>query len=222
VGAIFCALDENGNIAVAERDGDQRIGTMPVEQALTWLAEKLGRAWEDFEEDASKVGGFGDESGTVPPSGERSSKSGDAGQTPDGAVQSIKASEVSIVAVRWLWPDRFVMGKLNLLAGLPDEGKGQISCDATARVTRGSEWPNAEGRAPKGSVIILQAEDGLADTVVPRLMSAGADLDKVHIIQAVATGGTKRIFSLATDLVPLRRLVAEIGDVKLIIIDPVT
>lgn len=89
---------------------------------------------------------------------------GDIGQDPDGTlrqnessdeIQVIKASSVVMTSVEWMWPGRFVMSKLNLIAGRPDEGKGQVGCDAAARVTRGSEWPNSEGRAPKGSVIVL-------------------------------------------------------------------
>jgi putative DNA primase/helicase len=57
---------------------------------------------------------------------------------------------------------------------------------------------------------------------VPRLAAAGADLDKVHIIAAVKSDGRNRVFNLAADLASLRRLIADIGDVKLIIIDPIT
>ena len=70
-------------------------------------------------------------------------------------LQSVRASEVTMTAVDWLWPNRFALGKLGLLAGLPDEGKGQILCYIAAQVTRGGELPCNEGRAPLGSVIML-------------------------------------------------------------------
>jgi hypothetical protein len=114
------------------------------------------------------------------------------------------------------------LGKIGLLAGLPDEGKGQILCDITARVTKVGEWPLGEGRVEAGNVILLTAEDALDDTVVPRLKAAGADLTRVKIIQMVKSASDQRMFSFVTDLALLRKKVAEIGDVKLILIDPLT
>ena len=52
-----------------------------------------------------------------------------------------------------------------------------------ATVTKGGDWPCGEGTAPKGNVLMLTAEDDIDDTVVPRLMAAGADLDRVEIIR---------------------------------------
>lgn len=103
--------------------------------------------------------------------------------------------------MRWLWPGRFAFGKINLIAGLPDRGKGLITCDIIARVTTGNEWPCHEGKADVGNVILMTAEDDTSDTVVPRLIAAGADLKRVHIAQMVARhGGAKRMFSLVDDL----------------------
>jgi len=79
-----------------------------------------------------------------------------------------------------------------------------------------------EGRSPIGNVVILQAEDGLSDTVVPRLAAAGADLGRVHLLGLVAEQGKKRMLSLQTDLELLRRKIIEVGDVKLAVIDPVS
>jgi hypothetical protein len=81
--------------------------------------------------------------------------------------------------------DRFAIGKLGLLVGLPDEGKGQILADMAARVTRGAEWPCDEGRAPQGNIVLLSAEDDAGDTVVPRLLAADANLDRVEIVNMV-------------------------------------
>ena len=92
-----------------------------------------------------------------------------------------------------------------------------------ATISMGGEWPCGEGAAPQGSIIILSAEDGIADTIVPRLHAAGADLGRVHVISAVReeTGG-RRSFSLQTDLSLLEQEVRRLGDVSLIIIDPVS
>ena len=125
-------------------------------------------------------------------------------------------------ALEWMWPHRFALGKLGLIVGLPDEGKGQILCDMAARVTTGGEWPWKEGPAPLGNVILLTAEDAPNDTVVPRLAAAGADLDRVEIVQMVTKRENKRAFSLITNLHLLRKKVERVGDVVMVQIDPLS
>jgi hypothetical protein len=106
----------------------------------------------------------------------------------------------------------------------PGTGKSQISVAIAATLTTGGEWPCGEGRAPLGSVIILSAEDGAADTIVPRLIAAGADLTRVHIVSSVSEidGKGRRAFNLQTDITLLERKISEIGDVVLVIVDPVS
>jgi hypothetical protein len=137
-------------------------------------------------------------------------------------LRSVRASTVTMKGINWLWPNRFAIGKVGLIVGLPDEGKGQVLCDIAARVTRAEKWPCGEGRAPLGNVVMATAEDDPADTVVPRLASAGADLDRVHFVNMVCDGGKDRMFSLVTDLEMLRRKITEVGDVALILIDPIS
>jgi putative DNA primase/helicase len=91
-----------------------------------------------------------------------------------------------------------------------------------ARTTTGAEWPCGEGRALQGNVILLTAEDDISDTVVPRLLAAGADLSCIEIVRMVRTGDKRRMFSLVTDIDLLRQKIAEVGNVKLIQIDPIT
>jgi putative DNA primase/helicase len=105
---------------------------------------------------------------------------------------------------------------------LPDEGKGQVFANMAATVTRGGDWPCGEGKAPQGNVLLLTAEDDIADTVVPRLMAAGADLDRVEVVSMVRDHDTKRMFNLADDLDLLRQKIADVGHVKLIQIDPIS
>jgi putative DNA primase/helicase len=142
---------------------------------------------------------------------------------PKPELETTRASKFSVRAVRWFWPGRFALGKLGLVGGLPDKGKGLKSADIIARCTRGSEWPCNEGTAPLGSVIWFTAEDDIEDTVIPRLVAAGADLERVHIVgMAKNPDGAPRMFNLATDLELLRRKIAEVGDVVLVIIDPMS
>src|SRR5262245_27064403 len=75
------------------------------------------------------------------------------------------AAEILPEPVEWLWPGRVAIGKQTLIAGEPGLGKSQIAIAMAAAVTTGGDWPCGEGHAPLGNVIVLQAEDGLADTV---------------------------------------------------------
>jgi putative DNA primase/helicase len=142
-------------------------------------------------------------------------------------LESVRASDTAMRAIEWLWPNRFAIGKIGVIAGLPDEGKGQTLCYLAARITRSRPWPIAEGHCPLGNVIILSAEEDPADSLVPRLAAAGADLERVHLVKMVRDydkGGQpcKRMFSLISDLEKLRRKIAEVGNVIVVMIDPIT
>jgi putative DNA primase/helicase len=140
---------------------------------------------------------------------------------------SLRASEVEMTALEWLWPGRFARGKLGLIAGLPDEGKGLLVAYMAACCTNPErEWPCGEGHAPQGNVILFTAEDDLADTVVPRLVAAGANLAHVEIIKLVLDTDKfgkprRRTFNLRHDLEKLRTKITAIGNVVLIVIDPI-
>src|SRR5262249_14350791 len=76
---------------------------------------------------------------------------------------------------------------------------------------------------PQGSVVILSAEDGAADTIKPRLLAAGADTDRVTIVKAVIDRGGRRGLSLQSDLDALEQMIVhELRDVRLVIIDPIS
>jgi putative DNA primase/helicase len=134
-------------------------------------------------------------------------------------LDSSRASSFEPRAISWLWPNRFALG---LIAGLPDEGKGQVFANMAATVTQGGRWPCNEGEAPQGNVLLLTAEDGIEDTVAPRLMAAGADLDCVEIVRMVRDQNGKRMFNLADDLDLLRQKIHDAGNVRLVQIDPIS
>ena len=138
-------------------------------------------------------------------------------------LQSLRASDFEIRAVRWFWPGRFALGAFSILAGLPEQGKGQAWCYMAAKATTGGEWVLSEGRAPLGNVLVFTAEDDYQRTVVPRLIAAGADLNRVVIAQMTRSPeGKERMFNLATDVELLRQKIDEIGNVVLVVIDPVS
>jgi putative DNA primase/helicase len=135
-----------------------------------------------------------------------------------------RASDITPEPVEWLWPGRIAIGKQTLIAGEAGLGKSQVTVAMVAAVTTGGVWPCGEGRAPRGNAIILSAEDGAADTVVPRLMAAGADLARVHLVSAVRSedGKGRRAFNLQADLDLLTAKIDEIGDVRFVGIDPIS
>ena len=126
--------------------------------------------------------------------------------------------------VEFLWPGRLAIGKHSLLAGEAGLGKSQITISMAAVVTTGRSWPCGEGNAPLGSALFLCAEDGARDTVLPRLMAAGADRNKVFIVTSVRSddGKGRRAFNLQSDLEHLEAEIRKIGDVRLVVIDPIS
>jgi hypothetical protein len=133
------------------------------------------------------------------------------------------ASEIEPERVEWLWPGRLAKGKHTCIAGEPGTGKSQLATYIAAQISMGAAWPCDEGRAPQGSVLVLSAEDGEADTIVPRLHAAGADLGRVYIVSAVRTDlRSSRGFNLQADIELLEQKIAELGDVALITIDPIS
>jgi len=143
---------------------------------------------------------------------------------PTKVLVSKCAADIEPEQISWLWDGRLARGKHTCIAGEPGTGKSQVSISIIAAITTGGTWPCGEGNAPseRGSVIILNAEDGGADTIVPRLMAAGADRGKVHIVSAVRSDDGRRSFNLQADLELLEELIAKIGDVVLIVIDPIS
>ena len=91
----------------------------------------------------------------------------------------VELKDITPRAVEWLWPGKFALGKLVLLGGVPNTGKTTISHSIASIVSNGGQWPFSHDRAPRGGVIILTCEDDLDDTVAPRLIAAGADMNRV-------------------------------------------
>jgi hypothetical protein len=134
-----------------------------------------------------------------------------------------RVADVRPERVRWLWPGRIANGKLSIIAGDPGVAKSQLTLFIAATVTNGAYWPNNEGQAPIGNVLLLSCEDDIADTIRPRLEVAEADLSRVHVLEAIKQiKGGMRGFNLTTDLKQLEEELDRIGGLTLIIIDPVS
>ncbi|MCU1612775.1 MAG: hypothetical protein JWO98_315 [Frankiales bacterium] len=140
---------------------------------------------------------------------------------PSATVQTL--ADVAPERVSWLWPGRLPLGKLVVVDGDPSTGKSTLTLDLAARVSTGSPWPDGADNSPPAGVLLLSAEDGLADTIVPRLTVAGADLSRVHALTDVPSvdedGELRRIPpSLPRDIPTMEKIVAE-KKVALVVID---
>jgi hypothetical protein len=151
---------------------------------------------------------------------------GDAweGEPASSEELGILLSTVQPERVEWLWPGRIPLGKLTITDGDPGVGKSVLSLDIAARVSRGMAMPDgAPGRM--GGVVILSAEDGLRDTIRPRLDAAGANCERILFLDSVpAPGGEgkeKRLPILPDD-VPYIQAAVERMKAIFVLIDPVT
>jgi len=137
---------------------------------------------------------------------------------------SHRASDLPPEKIVWVWPGRVAEGKLILVGGPPGLGKSLLTVCMAATVSNGGAWPCGEGSTVPGSVIIMSAEDGIQDTIIPRLIAADANMDCIHIVAAAtkSDGTGRKTFSLKTDVDLLEHLAKEIGNVRLIIVDPIS
>lgn len=132
-------------------------------------------------------------------------------------------ADVAPRPVSWLWPGRIPAGRITLLVGRPGEGKSFLTTDAAARVSTGTPWPDGSD-CPRGSVILISAEDDPADTIRPRLDAHYADVSRVHLLSGVrwesSDGTSDRIVTLA-DVEPIRAALEQHRDCRLIVVDPI-
>jgi hypothetical protein len=122
--------------------------------------------------------------------------------------------------VTWLWPGRIPAGKLSLLVGDPEAGKSTIALDIAARVTTQRPFPDGSP-CPLGDVLYLTLEDGLADTVRPRLDAASANAHRVHSITGmVSEEHGESGLVLPVDLPAIEGVCRERG-IILVVLDPI-
>ena len=173
----------------------------------------------------------------------------DSRQAPPTRVSadSVCLADVPATPIEWLWPGRIAVGKVTLIAGDPGLGKSFVTLDMAARVSTGRAWPLTKGEGGRGrvegiasalppstlrrppspaGVVLLSAEDDLADTIRPRLEAASADCSRIVAIRAMAgndvDGAYRRTFDLGRDLSHLTNIVEQMGDCRLVVIDPIS
>jgi putative DNA primase/helicase len=124
--------------------------------------------------------------------------------------------------VEWLWANRIPLGMITILAGDPKLGKSFVTLALAAAVSRGLPLPQSDLPDRPASAILMSAEDDPARTIAPRLVAAGADLSKIHIIESIElANGSEALPSLRADIDAVSAAATRLGDCRLIVIDPV-
>ena len=131
----------------------------------------------------------------------------------------VRLSSVRREPLHPLWDRHVYLGKLHLAEGDPDLGKTTLTLDLAARVSRGAVMPDGSPGIGPAGVVIMGAEDGLADTVRPRLEAAGADLSRIVALTAIVDGDGERMPALPIDLGAIEAAIRDV-DAVLVIIDP--
>ncbi|MGO9079909.1 MAG: AAA family ATPase [Streptosporangiaceae bacterium] len=151
--------------------------------------------------------------GAVPAAG----PDGDGRPVRPGGPMSTFADVVPL-SQEWVWQDFIPAAELAVVAARGGSGKSFLMCDLAARVSTGRDMPDGSPGGPPASVIMINLEDSAEVGTVHRLMAAGADLTRIHDLSVV----DGHPFSVPDDIPALRAAIAEIGDVALVTVDPLS
>jgi putative DNA primase/helicase len=136
------------------------------------------------------------------------------------AVEILPASAFPVEPIRWTWNGWLARGKLHILAGGPGTGKTTIAMSFASTISTGGLWPDGT-RAELGDVLIWTGEDGIGDTLAPRLLAAGGDPTRVHFVNATRENGKPRPFDPAADMPRLVEAARRLPQLHLVVLDPV-
>jgi hypothetical protein len=133
-------------------------------------------------------------------------------------------SEIATQKLHWLWEKRILLGKLTILDGDPGLGKSLITLDLAARVTTGGAMPDGTPGV-LGGVVLIALEDGVGDTIKPRLELAGGNPSRLLLLNLVKSTiikterGYELPFMLPGNLNVLEECISRM-QARLVIIDP--
>ncbi|MDB4545114.1 AAA family ATPase, partial [bacterium] len=150
-------------------------------------------------------------------------KSAELLKPPARKLMTRRLDTVEPEKVDWVWKGRIASGKLTLLVGQGGLGKTFLSVYVASVMSNGGTFTDGE-QCEQGEVLILTCEDGIADTIIPRLIANGADLTKVHDIVGVSRVGSDEadMIDLSVHIEQIREKFEENPEIKLVVIDPIT
>jgi energy-coupling factor transporter ATP-binding protein EcfA2 len=135
-------------------------------------------------------------------------------------VELIRASDIRPQPIQWLWEGWLAAGKLHILGGNPGTGKTTLALSVAAILSNGGLWADGS-QAEQGNVVIWSAEDSPEDTLIPRLLLSGANLNAISVVGCVREDGEERAFDPARDIPRLKQSIESLGGVRLLVIDPI-
>lgn len=127
-------------------------------------------------------------------------------------LKLINMRDVEVESICWLWYPFIPYGKVTIIQGDPGEGKTTLVLQIIARLTKGESIIDEDESLPI-NIIYQTAEDGLADTIKPRLLAANADCSKVLVIDDSDTPLTMRDARLEQAIIET--------NAKLVVLDPI-
>jgi hypothetical protein len=127
-------------------------------------------------------------------------------------------SDVEPEKVEWLWDRRIPLGKITVVDGDPGNGKSVLTTDLAARLTVGRTFPDGQ-ECDAAGVVIMNAEDGLADTIRPRVDAAGGDPERIVSLATIWEGSEERHLSIPEDIGIIEAEIWRV-DARLVIMDP--
>lgn len=130
-------------------------------------------------------------------------------------------ADVVATPTTWLWHGWLAAGKVHIIGGHPGDGKSTLATQKAATLSRGGNWPDGT-QAPLARTLFLLAEDGLEDTLKPRLDQHGANSEMVFALKAVREpNGSETPFNISRHLPLLEAAIAS-NEIDLVVIDPIT
>lgn len=136
------------------------------------------------------------------------------------SVELLPATAFKVEPIHWNWPGWLARGKFHLLAGAPGTGKTTIALSLCSAITTGGRLPDG-ALAPTGDVLIWSGEDGVEDTLVPRLLADSADISRIHFVSGRRKDGKLRPFDPPTDMPALAEAAECLTNLQLLILDSV-
>jgi hypothetical protein len=134
----------------------------------------------------------------------------------------VRVTDVVMRAKNWGWRGHLLRGALELTTGMKGLGKSQVHCSEIACFTTTRAWPDGTASGPAMNVIMVTAEDTLDQDIKPRLIAAGADINRIFVLKKIKRDNKRRMFLLGEDLDILEQIIRDVDDVALVTLDPIT